>query len=163
MIAQPSLCRTWSENPKTGFLTTRLIYFTHVISIMCKIKESFHLTLRAMRWLSGRVSDSGARGRGLETYLRCVASLSKTLYSLKVLVIPRKRWLRPDITEKLLTGTLSLNTNKQNLTLVCIGCIERHKILWIGLLYCEQGHFLSFFLLILSRSILMIISGVVGG
>ena len=27
--------------------------------------------------------------------------------------LPRKRWLRPDMTEKLLTGTLSLNTNKQ--------------------------------------------------
>ena len=40
-------------------------------------------------------------------------SLSKTLYSLKVLVIPRKLWLRPDTTEKLLTGMLSINTNKQ--------------------------------------------------
>ena len=30
----------------------------------------------------------------------------------KVLVIPWKRWLRPDMTEKLLTGTLSPNTNK---------------------------------------------------
>ena len=26
MIAQPGLCRTWSETPKTGFLTTRLKY-----------------------------------------------------------------------------------------------------------------------------------------
>ena len=24
MTAQPGLCRTWSETPKTGFLTTRL-------------------------------------------------------------------------------------------------------------------------------------------
>ena len=30
-----------------------------------------------------------------------------------VLNIPKKRWLRPDMTEKLLTGTLCLNTNKQ--------------------------------------------------
>ena len=37
-------------------------------------------------WLSGRVSDSGARGRGFETYRRHVVSLSKTLYSPKVLV-----------------------------------------------------------------------------
>ena len=37
-------------------------------------------------WLSGRVSDSGARGPGFETYLRRVVSLSKTLYSPKVLV-----------------------------------------------------------------------------
>ena len=38
------------------------------------------------RWLSGRVSDSGARGRGFETYRCRVVSLSKTLYSPKVLV-----------------------------------------------------------------------------
>ena len=38
------------------------------------------------RWLSGRVSDSGARGPGFETYRRRVVSLSKTLYSPKVLV-----------------------------------------------------------------------------
>ena len=38
------------------------------------------------RWLSGRVSDSGARGPGFETYRRRVVSLSKTSYSPKVLV-----------------------------------------------------------------------------
>ena len=41
---------------------------------------------RGAQWLSGRVSDSGARGRGFETYRRRVVSLSKTLYSPKVLV-----------------------------------------------------------------------------
>ena len=41
---------------------------------------------RGARWLSGRVWDSGARGRGFETYHRHVVSLSKTLYSPKVLV-----------------------------------------------------------------------------
>ena len=43
-------------------------------------------TGRGARWLSGRVSDSGARGRGFDTYRRRVVSLSKTLYSPKVLV-----------------------------------------------------------------------------
>ena len=38
------------------------------------------------RWLSGRVSDSKARGRKFETYHRRVMSLSKTLCSPKVLV-----------------------------------------------------------------------------
>ena len=52
---------------------------------------------------------------GVETYLHRVVSLSKTLYSQKVLVIPRKGWLRPDITEKLLTGMLNLD-KKCNLT-----------------------------------------------
>ena len=42
--------------------------------------------LRGAQWLSGRVSDSGARGPGFETYRRRVVSLSKTLYSPKVLV-----------------------------------------------------------------------------
>ena len=41
---------------------------------------------RGARWLSGRVSDSGARGLGFETYCRRVVSLSKILYSPKVLV-----------------------------------------------------------------------------
>ena len=27
MVVQPGLCGTWSETPKTGFLTTRLIYW----------------------------------------------------------------------------------------------------------------------------------------
>ena len=45
-----------------------------------------NLLLRGAGWLSGRVSDSGARGRGFETYRRRVVSLSKTLYSPKVLV-----------------------------------------------------------------------------
>ena len=44
------------------------------------------LVYRGARWLSGRVSDSGARGPGFETYRRRVVSLSKTLYSPKVLV-----------------------------------------------------------------------------
>ena len=39
-----------------------------------------------------------------------------TFTSKKVLVIPRKRWLRPDMTEKLLTGALSLNPNKNKQT-----------------------------------------------
>ena len=69
--------------------------------------------IQGARWVSGRASDSGTIGRGFETYLRCVVTLCKTLYSPKVLVIPRKQWLRPDMFKKLLTGTLSLNTIKQ--------------------------------------------------
>ena len=49
-------------------------------------RQGTHEFQGGARWLSGRVSDSGARGRGFETYLRRVVSLSKTLYSLKVLV-----------------------------------------------------------------------------
>ena len=71
---------------------------------------------RGVPWLSGRVSDTGARGRGFKTYPCHVVSLSKILYSPKVLVIPRKQWLSLDMTEKLLTGMLHLNTNKTKQT-----------------------------------------------
>ena len=53
------------------------------------LKDNKNITYNIMwgaRWLSGRVSDSGARGRGFETYRGRVVSLSKTLYSPKVLV-----------------------------------------------------------------------------
>ena len=54
-------------------------------NLLAKLRLSSHQLIMA-RWLSGRVSDSGARGPGFETYLRRVVSLSKTLYSPKVLV-----------------------------------------------------------------------------
>ena len=42
----------------------------------------------------------------------------------KVLVIPRKRWLRPDITKKVLTGTLNLNTNKVRRATFKYNCVR---------------------------------------
>ena len=73
----------------------------------------FQFSGLAAWWPSGRVSDDGARGWGFNTYLRRVVFLSKDTFTpQKVLVIPRKRWLPPDMTEKLLTGMLSINTNK---------------------------------------------------
>ena len=59
-------------------------------------------------------SDSRSRGQGFEPRSgRRVVSLSKTYLSpKKVLVIPRKRWLRPNMTEKLFTGTLSIKPNE---------------------------------------------------
>ena len=62
--------------------------------------------------------------RRLETFLHRVVSLSKILYSPKVPVKHRKRWLRPDMTGKLLTGTLSLKTNKQ------MSCVMSKPTYW---------------------------------
>ena len=89
-------------------------------------------SLRGARWLSGSTSDSGARGWRLETYLNHVVSLSKTLYSPKVLVIPRKGRPRPNMTEKLLTGSLSLNTNKQIKILAGAHCIFKNQDIFYG-------------------------------
>ena len=57
-------------------------------------------------WRSGGASDSESRGPGFDPHRRHrVVSLSKTHSLPTVLVKPRKRWLRPNMTEKLLTGT----------------------------------------------------------
>ena len=57
-----------------------------ILSLPLIQEGQLSVTGRGARWLSGRVSDSGARGPGFETYRRRVVSLSKTLYSPKVLV-----------------------------------------------------------------------------
>ena len=63
---------------------------------------------------SGGASDSKLRGPGFYSHRRHhVVSLNKTHLLPIVLVKPRKHLLCPDMTEKLLAGTLSLNTNKQ--------------------------------------------------
>ena len=61
-----------------------------------------------------RASDSESIGSVSDPHRRHhVVSLSKTHKLSTLLVKPRKLWLRPNMSEKLLTGTLSLNTNKQ--------------------------------------------------
>ena len=43
MAVQPGLCGTWSETPKTGFLTTRLIvvwHFNDIINMLYKKTQS---------------------------------------------------------------------------------------------------------------------------
>ena len=37
MVVQPGLCRTSSETPKTGFLTTRLISNKDIINSSCDL------------------------------------------------------------------------------------------------------------------------------
>ena len=59
---------------------------------------------------------------------------SKTHLLPTVLVKPRKHWLCPDMTEKLLTAMLSLNTNKQTNQAVypiymAIMCFDLYEVL----------------------------------
>ena len=76
---------------------------------MTQLNVTVSTTHRETRWPSGRASDSGAKGRGFDLHSdRSGVSLSKIYLHAppkKVLVIPRKRWLCPDMTDKLLTGT----------------------------------------------------------
>ena len=90
-------------------------FFVFMIFITVHFMASSYIRGGAW-WPSGIVSDSRVRGRRIDTYLRRVVSFSKhTFTPRKVLVIPSKHWLSPHMTEKLLTGMLSINTNKQNL------------------------------------------------
>ena len=66
-----------------------------------------------------RASDSGSGDPGsILGRVGVFVSLSKRhLLPKKVLVIPRNRWLRLNLTEKLFTGTLNHNQNKNKKTL----------------------------------------------
>ena len=61
-------------------------------------------------------SDSGSRGRGFEPHSgqTVLCPWARHIYFPKVLVIPRKRWLRPNMMEKLFTGTLRINQPTMN-------------------------------------------------
>ena len=64
-----------------------------------------------------RASDSGSGDPG--SILGRVGVLfpwARDIYSPKVLVIPRNKWLRLNMTEKLFTGTLNKNQNKKTKT-----------------------------------------------
>ena len=58
------------------------------------------------------------------------------MYSPKVLVIPRNRWLRLNMTEKLFTGTL--NTNKKKKSDHHLRCGW-----WLNLDFSKQGQLLE--------------------
>ena len=81
--------------------------------MQCLIRVCTTCMRRGRGGLVVNTSDSGSRGRGLEPHSgRRVVTLSKTYLPPKVLVIPWKRWLRPNMTEKLFTGTLSFKQTK---------------------------------------------------
>ena len=75
---------------------------------------SFHTKFGGAYWPSGQSSDSGSGGQS--SILGRVGVLyprARDVYPPKVLVIPRNRWLRLNMTEKLFTGTLNKNQNKK--------------------------------------------------
>ena len=80
------------------------------------LKLMLHYLYKGAWCRSGGASDSELRGPGFYSHRRHhVVSLNKTHLLPIVLVKPRKHLLCPDMTEKLLAGMLSLNTNKQTL------------------------------------------------
>ena len=67
-------------------------------------------------------SDSGSRGGGFEPHSgqTVLCPLASRIHSPKVLVIPRKRWLRPNMTEKLFTGTLRINQPTKSIAVITL-------------------------------------------
>ena len=61
------------------------------------------------RWLMPRTPDPEVGGSSPTRVKPCCVLEQGTFTPQKVLVIPRKRWLRPNMTEKLFTGTLRIN------------------------------------------------------
>ena len=61
-----------------------------------------------------RASDSGSEDPGsILGQVGVLFSRARDIYSPKVLVIPRNKWLGLNMTEKLFTGTLNKNQNKK--------------------------------------------------
>ena len=76
-------------------------------------------------WLERRTPDRETRVRSSAGSVYCFLE-QETFTPPKVLVIPRNRWLRLNMTEKLFTGTLNHNQNKTKQTV-------QTRILYTGL------------------------------
>ena len=74
-------------------------------------------------WLMPRTLDPEVGGSSPTRVKPCCVLEQGTYTPQKVLVIPRKRWLRPNMTEKLFTWTLRINqpTNQQ-----LMNCWKQH-------------------------------------
>ena len=102
------------DKPKTAFVRKRGMYQFKVMLLAC----AMHLPLLKgggafVWWLTPRTLDPDVRGSS-PTRSPCFV-LEQDIFTptpKKVLVIPRKRWLHPNMTEKLFTGTLSIKPNQ---------------------------------------------------
>ena len=85
-----------------GSVGRKIIFFNFSNSI--SIKES-----AVAWWLMPRSPDPEVGGSSPTRVKPCCVLEQGTFSRQKVLVNPRKRWLRPNMTEKLFTGTLRIN------------------------------------------------------
>ena len=103
---------------KAGFLMTWLRW-------KCHTQQKVNLqTLSGERGgLVVNASDPRSRGPGFEPHSgqTMLCPWARHIHSPKVLVIPRKWWLRPNMTEKLFTGTLKIkSTNQKHCQSLCL-------------------------------------------
>ena len=71
-------------------------------------------------WLMPQTPDPVVGGSSPTQVKPCCVLEQGTFTPYKVLVIPRKRWLRPNMTEQLFTRTLRKNQSTNNRKLICV-------------------------------------------
>ena len=95
-------------------MTDQTGHMCRLISLLLVFVMHFLIWCIGAQLLSGRVLDSRLRGLGFEPHWRhCVASFSKNINPILVLVQPRKT--HPFITERLLMGHKESNQTKKQI------------------------------------------------
>ena len=79
--------------------------------------------------VNARTPDPEVGGSSPNRVKPCCVLEQGTFTPQKVLVIPRKRWLRPNMTEKLFTGTLRINQPTNQPFHYKTYCMVRNKTL----------------------------------
>ena len=77
------------------------------------LNEYTFLDLLRRDGLVVNTSDSGSRDRRVVSLIKTYLPPPPPKKKKKVLVIPRKRWLRPSMTEKLFNGALNIKPKKE--------------------------------------------------
>ena len=119
----------WSFRPESFWPICVVVFFLDLIYLFRTLGKELwrngcilsRLEFNGLNHLLGRraglvvrASDSGARDLRFNPHSgHRVVFLSKTHYLPKILVIHRKRWLRPNMTEKLFTGTLRIKSSNK--------------------------------------------------
>ena len=102
----------YSVAMETSLIMMKMLFFS-IFHIYCHFR-SFALILeyRTTGGPERRTPDRETRVRSSAGVVCCFLE-QETFTPQKVLVIPRNRWLRLNMTEKLFTGTLNHNQNKK--------------------------------------------------
>ena len=92
----------------------------NISEISSKARERCGLVVKAF--------DSGSRGQGFEPHSgqTVLCPRVRHIYSPKVLVIPRKWWLRPSMTENLFTGMLRISQPTSSKATKTLGFLRRN-------------------------------------
>ena len=102
MSVQPGLCRTWSETPKTGFLTTRLIYKASMLNQKVILNQYTVLQLNCTAFWPSYINFMACMLLALMYFLKVAhtvscQALSKAFLKLKHMQRPGTEAIRTQI------------------------------------------------------------------